>query len=73
MKLGHMQARFGRMRYDTILDSHGKANIHPGLDITWNHFGLESLCIDRPGSSMHKFSSGLLFPGSKEIMYRGIL
>ena len=54
MKLGHTQARFVRMRYDPILDSHGKANIHPGLDITWNHFGLERmcLCIDRPGSSI---------------------
>ena len=74
MKLGHTWARFVRMRYD-ILDSNGKANIHPGPDTIWNHFGLQKmwLCTDWHGSSIHEFSSELLFPGSAKIMYRGIL
>ena len=71
MKLGHTWARFVRMRYD-ILDSNGKANIHSGPDITWNHFGLQRMCLriltglGGSGSSIQNFSSGLLFPGSEK-------
>ena len=38
IKLVHMLVRLVRMSFD-ILDSNGKANIHPGPDISWNHFG----------------------------------